>query len=422
MADILNIVNTILANGSTEYQSRVPLATQGNILEVGNPILTYTSTQNEFLSALVNKIALQVVQNKMWTNPLAILKKGLKPLGLDIENTYTNPATAETYDASGATLLTTKTPDVKTEYFRLNRQDQYTATIYRNQLKWAFTSWDNLNSLIDSIVNSLYSGNYIDEFILMKNLFADAVLGQKMITAGITKITDATTAAQFITAVKTASSGMTYPSEGFNAFKKVNPAAPTGVTTWTPKENQLLIIRSDLLNFIDVNVLAAAFNMGKAEFMGRVLEVDNFGAASSVNAVLLDAAAIQVWDDLQEMTEFYNAKGMYWNYFWNVWQTYGLSVLANAVAFVDDTTAPAAPIITEATCIIGSKTIAGTGEVNAIIVLRVNTTEYTGIVDENGDWSITVPALEEGDEISVTQIDRAGNVSTADTYTVPGDE
>lgn len=416
MADIVSVVNTILANGSTEYQARVPVATRTNIEAVGNPILTYAATMNEFLSALVNKIALQVVQNRTWSNPLALLKKGQKPLGGDIENSWTNPAEAEAYDktASAAALLSTKTPDVKAEYFKLNRRGQYTATVYREQLRQAFTSWDNLGALIDSITNSLYSGDYIDEFILMKAAFSEAIKNQKMITAGITAVSDEATAKALVLAIKNASSAFEFPSTSWNAYSK---AGGTGnaVTTWSPKDRQVLIIRADLLNYIGVHVLAAAFHMDEARFMGRVLAVDNFGDMDNVNAILADEGVLQVYDDLNEMTEFYNPKGLCTNFFWNHWQTYGVSVLANAVAFVDDSTAPNAPTITEPTD--GDDSIDGTGEAGAIVFATQNGT-YIGsaVVAVGGAWSIDA-TVATGDVFVVYQVDGGGNKSATATDT-----
>ena len=413
MADIVNIVNTILANGSTEYVSRVPVATRTNIDQVANPILSYQSIQNEFLNAIVNKIAFTIVQTKIWNNPLAILKKGLKPLGLDIENMYTNPAADASYSESGASLLSVVKPDVKVEYFRLNRQGQYIATIYRNQLRQAFTSWENLGKMIDSITNSLYSGDFIDEFILMKNTISNAVLEQKMITASITAVTDEATAKTMVIAIKNVSSGMTYPGTAYNAYIK---AGGTGnaVTTWTPKENQILMIRSDILNYIDVHVLAAAFNMEYAQFMGRIVEVDNFGSMTSINAVLMDEGCLQVWDDMSEMTEFWNAKGLYTNYFWNHWQTYAFSLLANAVAFVTDANAPAAPVITAPGA--GDTEVAGTGEIGAEVYITVNGETLHGTVDASADFAIDgFTAMAEGDKVNGYQVDRAGNKSAAAT-------
>jgi flagellar motor switch protein FliM len=76
MADNIQILNTIWTNASTNYQDRVPQATRDNITAVGNAILNYQAAKNEFLDALVNKIALQLVSSKMAKNKLAKFKQG----------------------------------------------------------------------------------------------------------------------------------------------------------------------------------------------------------------------------------------------------------------------------------------------------------------------------------------------------------
>lgn len=410
MADIINVVNTILSNGSTEYKNRVPIATRSNIADVANPLLTYTTIQNEFLTSLVNKIAMQEVRARIWDNPLAVLKKGRKPLGFDIESSHINPATDEGF-GSGSDLLTKVAPDVKTEYFRLNRQGLYTVTIEEHKLRHAMQSWEALEKFTVGIVNTLYSGDYIDEFILMKNTMADAILNQKMKTVGITAMTDEATGKGFLTALRNASSGMTYPGTSWNAYAKAGGVG-NPVTTWTPKENQLLIIRSDRLNFLDVNVLAAAFNMEKAQLENRIVEVDNFGSMSNVNAILMDDAALQVWDDMDEMRDFVNGKGLYINYFWHHWQTYAFSILCNAVAFVDDTTAPAKPVITALSA--GATKVVGTGEAGAIVFITVNGQTLSGVVDESADFEVDgFNAMVQGDLVNGYQVDGAGNKSVA---------
>lgn len=410
MADIINVVNTILSNGSTEYKNRVPIATRSNIADVANPLLTYTTIQNEFLTSLVNKIAMQEVRARIWDNPLAVLKKGRKPLGFDIESSHINPATDEGF-GSGSDLLTKVAPDVKTEYFRLNRQGLYTVTIEEHKLRHAMQSWEALEKFTVGIVNTLYSGDYIDEFILMKNTMADAILNQKMKTVGITAMTDEATGKGFLTALRNASSGMTYPGTSWNAYAKAGGAG-NPVTTWTPKENQLLIIRSDRLNFLDVNVLAAAFNMEKAQLENRIVEVDNFGSMSNVNAILMDDAALQVWDDMDEMRDFVNGKGLYINYFWHHWQTYAFSILCNAVAFVDDTTAPEKPVITALSA--GATKVVGTGEAGAIVFITVNGQTLSGVVDESAAFEVDgFNAMVQGDLVNGYQVDGAGNKSVA---------
>lgn len=336
MANMKAILDTIRANGTSEYQDRVPEASQATIEAVGSPILTYQSTQNEFLTALVNRIALSIVQNKTATNPLAVLKKGTIPLGSDIQEIFTNMAKDTGFDGSGSKLLTKTTPDTKALYHRLNRKGQYPVTVTKQQLQTAFTSYAELEKMLSSIVTAMYSGDNYDEFILMKNLFASAIEDNKIITSTVGHINNEVSGKAFIKAVKNASSAFTFPSSSFNSYYANRPASDKGdpITTWTPIEDQILIIRADIMNEIDVEVLASAFNMNKVEFLASTLKVDTFGAATECVAVLCDRSWVQVYDNLFETSEFYNSQGLYWNYWLNHWQTYSYSLFANAVAFV----------------------------------------------------------------------------------------
>ena len=142
-----NVLNTILANASADYQNRVPTATKSNISEVGSAIMSYKATENEFLNALVNKICMQIVHNKTFKNPLSVLKKGSMPLGKNIEEIYTNPITGNTYDPTGIDLLGRVIPDTKTIYHAMNRQGKYKATVSKAQLITAFTSYAELEKL-----------------------------------------------------------------------------------------------------------------------------------------------------------------------------------------------------------------------------------------------------------------------------------
>lgn len=348
MANMKAILDTIRANASVEYQERVPAAEQATIEAVGSPILTYQSTQNEFLTALVNRIALSIIQNKTAKNPLAILKKGTIPLGSDIQEIFTNMAKDTGFTGLGDKLLTKTTPDVKALYHRLNRKGQYPVTITKAQLQTAFVSYSELEKMLGSIVTAMYSGDSFDEFILMKNLFAEAITDSKIVVASVSHVKDEATGKAFIKAVKNASSAFTFPSSSFNKYFDNRPDSDNGdpITTWTPVEDQVLIVRADVMNEIDVEVLAAAFNMDKVTFLASTLKVDSFGSATNCLAVLCDRSWVQVYDNLFETSEFYNSQGLYWNYWLNHWQTYSFSLFANAVAFTCDDEAVA---ITEAT-------------------------------------------------------------------------
>lgn len=336
MANMVNVLNAILSNASADYQARVPQATQTNISEVGSAIMNYQPTENEFLSALVNKIAMVIVNNKTFSNPLSVLKKGGVPLGRNIEEIYTNPATGTTFDPTGAKLLERVIPDTKTIYHSMNRQGQYKATVSKSQLIHAFTSYQALEQLLNSIVNSIYSGDNLDEFLLMKELFASAISGGKIKTVNVGTL-DGTleSAKNLVKAIKTVGQDMAFPSAKYNSYYDINKSTDAKpVITWTPIEDQVLIMRNDVSVDVDVELLANAFNVSYVDLKQRTLIVDSFGTNIKCGAVLCDKSFIQVYDNLTQMETFHNGEGLYDNFIHHHWQTYSMSLFANAMAFM----------------------------------------------------------------------------------------
>lgn len=334
--NVIQILNTIRANGTQLYQERIPVATKENLAELGGTLLQYEVTKNEFLDALIGKIAFTIVSNRRFKNPLAILKKGTKPFGTDIEEIYTNPVTGEVFDGTSTDdLLTQKKPDVKTMYHRLNRQDKYKVTISDAQLKTAFKDAQGVTNLINSIITAMYSGDEMDEYLLMRNLIVSAVEQDKLVALPVAYTGDAETSKELIKLVKTISSNMTFPSRDYNGYNVANAEGITAktitpCTTWTPKENQIILIRTDVDANTDVEVLAKAFNMEKTDFLNRKVVVDSFGDEKTLLAIV-DEAMFQVYDDLYVVREFNNGSNLTYSKWLHHWQTMSLSLFANGV-------------------------------------------------------------------------------------------
>lgn len=335
-----DVMNAIRNEASAAYQNAVPLATGSNLQEVGNPILSYQSIQNEFLSALVNKIALTIVNDRMANNPLGFLKKGAVPLGLDIEEVYVNPAEGADYEPNNfAGVIQPKTPDVKAAYYRRNRRSKYKVTIANEQLTAAFTSWGNLEGLIAAIVNSLYNGNTIGEFDLTKKLIGNAVTEGKIQQVVTTVPTTEANAKTFMQQLRGISYGMTFPSSAYNNYALMGGTG-NPVTTWSEPGEQIIIVRGDVAASVDIQMLAAAFNLSYADYVAQQIVVDNFGPAQNMLAFIADRRAFQIHENLRKMTEFYNGEVMAWTYWWHCWDTYAISPFANAVALVTSAYTP----------------------------------------------------------------------------------
>ena len=341
------VFNVIRENSSEVFMNTVPSATEDNIQALSNILFNdaYQPMLNEFVTNLINRIGLTIIRNKTFNNPLSILRKGSIPLGTDIQDLYENPAEAEAYELSNtamAKLLTITDPDTHVAYYRRNRKDLYTKTISRDNLQGAFVSWEKFESYISAITTSLYSGNYIDEFELTKALVDGAYDNNKVIVETVSAVNDETSAKAFIKKCRSLFAKMKLPSTNYNAYSKFSGAKGT-IKTWTDEDRFVLIVTSDVMAEVDVDVLARAFNIENTKFLGRVIEIDSF-ENEEIQAILCDESWFQIYENLMRFDEFYNARTMTWNEYLHVWQTYAICPFANAVVFATAQPIPATAI------------------------------------------------------------------------------
>lgn len=367
-ASTLDIMNVIRQNASYEYQSKVPtVETYADIPKVGDVIYGTPAFANQFINALVNRIAFVQMQSSVFNNPYRILKKGYIEFGETIEDIFVGIIKAIDYNPEKAEARELKRymPDVKSAFHTMNWRVIYPVTIQDEDLKMAFLSVEGVRDLIANIVEQVYTGAEYDEFLLMKYLLIKAVSHGKLhpISAG----TD-TNLNQAATVFRGTSNLLNFMSNSYNE---------AGVKTNTPRRRQVIFMDSMFNAQFDVEVLAGAFNMDKADFVGRLFLVDEWDtfdnerfetirAASdgleeitaaelalmrNVRAIVLDKNWFQVYDNLNKMTEKYVANGLYWNYFYHTWKTVSYSPFANAVVFVsaDATTTLPASITVELT-------------------------------------------------------------------------
>lgn len=329
--DGIQILNAIRNAASTTYQERIPVATRDNIKDVGNAMMQYEATQNEFLHMLVNRIARVIITSKSYSNPLKPFKRGVLEMGEAIEEVFVNMATAKPFDPILAerTVFKREIPDVSAVFHKINSRVFYKTTVSREQLAAAFLNAEGITDLVSKIVDSLYSGAELDEYISMREMFSIQAQKGAFYPIYIPAITEAT-AKSAITTIKKWSNQLEFISASYN---------PMGVKTRTVKQDQYLFVTPDFDAVMDVNVLAAAFNMDKAEFMGHKIMVDNFGTGmEKVQAILIDRDWFMDFDRMSEYNEIYNPEGLYWNYFYHVWRLYSASPFVNALMFTSDDT------------------------------------------------------------------------------------
>lgn len=345
MATAIDIVNAVIDTSST-LKENIPLATNATLQATGGAIMQYTPFMNEFINGLVNRILFQEAHNMTYDNPLRIFKGVDIPYGTDVQDSIANPAVATPYDSSAMSdVLSPVSPDVKTVYYRRNRQDKYKVTVYDAVLAGAFTNADTFNNFVSMILNTLTSGDNIDEFKLMKGVVGQAINDGNINKTSLAVGADHRAFAEtLVTDLRAKYLQFQFPSTKYNCYQKMATAKgianATPLTTWTSPDRISVLVRADVAAFTDVEVLAKAFNMSKADFLGRQVMVDSFGDtgdAAKTLAIIADNTFLRTHDNRFQMAETpYNASTLSRTYFLHHWETMACSPFANAWAFTEE--------------------------------------------------------------------------------------
>lgn len=393
----VDILNVIRNNATINYQNYVPLATPDadSIREIGAVIMDNPQLQNEFLSALVNRIGRVLITSKMYENPWSMFKKGLLEFGETIEEIFVNIAKPYQFDPAVAesNLFKREIPDVRSAFHIMNYQKYYKTTIQNDQLRQAFLSWQGITDLIAKIVDSMYTGANYDEFQTMKYMLAKHVLDGRMYPVTIPTVSD-TNMKTIVSTIKGVSNNYEFMSSKYNL---------AGVQNYSMKADQYLLINSKFDATMDVEVLASAFNLDKAEFAGKRVLVDSFGsldidrlnilfaddptyteisatdleALDAIPCILVDKDWFMIFDNYFNFTEQYNGEGLYWNYWYHVWKTFSVSPFANNALFI-----PGTPKVTKVTVSPATATVKAGQKIALSAVVQ---TEY--FAPQSVDWT-----------------------------------
>ena len=350
----LNAIRETAIEDNILYGRQIDLITPTtDISALSTKLFDNPDLMNQFLNMLCKKIVYtQVVNYKLFNNPLAFLEGEQMPLGAIGEEIFINPAEGRDFNVDDfAGLLAKYESDVKVQYMHLNSDKQYPVTITRAKLKDAFTSWSNLENFINGITQSLYNGCYIDRYNFTKALVAQAYRDNTAIISVIDEPNSEAKAKQFLTLARTYYLNMQEPTSEFNAWRKVGGYGKD-VLTWTEADDIVFLIRNDIGAYLDVNVLAQTFNIDKAKLLGRVKYVQDFTVRDKSGNIVIDGSNIlgimcdKKWFRIKNqettMDEFYNANNRTWQMYLNDVNMYQYSLFCNSVIFA--TAEPQVPI------------------------------------------------------------------------------
>lgn len=353
-ASTQDVLNVVRANSSAQYQNLVPKAdgTLENLRSIGSIIMDNVPLKNEFLTALFNRIGKVLITSKLYENPWSFFKKGLLDYGETVEEIFVNIAQPHVFnqDKAESEVFKREIPDVKSAFHVLNYQVFYKQTTSDYQLKQAFLSYQGVQDLIVRIIEAMSTSSNYDEFLVMKYLLARRILNGDMTGVQIPTV-QTSNMKEIVSDIKGVSNAMEFLNKDYNTV---------GVYTHNVKDEQYLLVNSTFDAVIDVEVLASAFNMDKAEFSGHKVLVDSFGkldnerlaklfeddptyseissddlkALNAIPAVLVSREWFMIFDSLLEMNQQYNGEGLYWNYWLHNWKVVSSSPFAQNALFV----------------------------------------------------------------------------------------
>lgn len=338
-------LNAIREISSEIYHRYVPIIDDDTaIAQFATPILENTDVRDEFLNNLIKRIVYTQFEIKYFRNPLQVLEGDSIPLGYKGQEIYVNPAKGRKFNAEDfAGLLARYEADVKVQYMQINMDTQYPVTILRSTLKQAFVSWGDLESFINQLSNSLYNGAYIDEYRFTKNIITSAYRQDYAIINQITAPTTKALAQDFVTKARTLFLNFQSPSSKYNSWAKVKTDDSSPIVTWTNPEDIVFIVRNDVRAFLDVNVLAEAFNIEKATLLGNIITVDDFDVYDDDGEKIYDGSNIiggifdKSWFRIKRqdmfLDTFYNPNNRTMQYYLNLIKLYNFSLFANGVIF-----------------------------------------------------------------------------------------
>lgn len=441
-ATSVGVLNWVLADQSG-YLAGAPAVedTVESIRQIGEFINAYQPRQNQFLSSLVNRIGLVIISSKAYSNPWNWVKRGTLDYGEAIEDIYVNLAKVEDFKPDQTTnntladLFGTRKPDVMAAFHQMNFQKKYPVTVSEDQLRTAFTSMEGVNNLIDYIVQSLYTAFEYDEFIIYEYMLGRLALEGKIKAIKIDTVS-AANAKGIVSKIKEVSNNMTFMKTDYNM---------ANVFTHTPKEEQYVLKSTDADAIIDVEVLAMAFHMDKAEFAGHQVLMDDYDAAkadrlnlllgddpsfkaftddeltllNTIKFYVLDKDFLMQYEKLVKMVEQPIPNELKWQYFLHHWALFSASPFKNATLFTTQASAISGVTVTPSTANLYpgqslqlTATVASVGFINQDVVWSVTgATDTDTKITRNGILTLG------DDEVAATEITvKATSVADSTVY------
>lgn len=322
--------NTIMAKawlaGTNDFQQRIPDPTQAGISATMSALFQPMNGQyfNQFMDILVNRIAYTYVRGQNYKNPLAVFKGNKINYGSTIQEIAPKWIKAHSYEDDAETLLKLHRPESEVWYHSQNRRDQYPISVNVDELRTAFTDEYGLNNLVAQLMNTPNNADEYDEFNIMKNLIAEYETRWGFYKYHLDDYpADDASGKAFLTALQTLGGKLQFPSSVYSG---------TDIPVFAQPSELVLLVTPEAQASLNVNTLAALFNVDLAKVSYRTVLIDEFPIPDAV-ALLTTEDFFVCHDTLYNTTSFWNPQTLTTTYWLNHWGVYSVSPFVPAILF-----------------------------------------------------------------------------------------
>lgn len=335
--------NTIMAkawlSATNDFQQRIPDPTVSGIKATMDALFQPMNNQffNQFMDILINRIGFTYVRQQAYKNPLSVFKGTKLSYGATIQEIAPRWIKAHSYDDENETLLKLHRPEAEVWYHSQNRRDQYSISVNVDELRTAFTEETGLNKLVASIMTTPQNADEYDEFSIMKQLIGEYEARWGFYKHHLSAApTDDTTGKELLTALQTYGGRLQFPSALYSG---------TEIPVFAKPEELVLLVTPETQASLNVNTLAALFNVDLAKVRYRTVIIDEFPIPNAV-ALLTTEDFFVCSDTLYNTTSFWNPQTLSTTYFLNHWGVYSVSPFVPAILFTTEE-ATTTPTITQ---------------------------------------------------------------------------
>ncbi|WP_298049157.1 hypothetical protein [uncultured Bifidobacterium sp.] len=306
------VFNAVRNACSPQFQVRVPAATQGNIRAAVDAVKEFPLLRDEFTGVLIQRLIGLYVQHADWDDPLKLVgsPREMRRFG----NTYEQAAVGLIQARSrnlgkeylGDDVYGQYRPPTASVFHPLTFDHYYPVTIPEDAVLTAFDGQGGMADWIAEIMNAPILSDRNDLYLMKTQCFAEYARKGGFYRVNVPEVSRSNSTADDARAMLRSIQAVanTLKSLPLSAMGRYN--AQSWVTPWQ-ESKAILFATPEVIAALNVEALAAAFNMDRANVPYRIIPIpENMfgigGDSGKVQAVLTTEDFFFQWDELFETT------------------------------------------------------------------------------------------------------------------------